>query len=159
MSEKKCKFNLIDAIVVLVLIAALCFAGYKLFIEPNSEQNIAQTTYEVSYFCEEVPTFAAEAMFEGDPVSDEYKDVPLGKVTSVSIAPSTSYVGNAQGDIVTSSREGYNSVKLTTEVTVSGEPYQHGIQIGSSKYGVGHSITLRVGKAKIFGRVSGIEVK
>ncbi len=159
MSEKKCKFNIIDAIVVLVLIAALCFAGYKLFVEPNSEQNVQQTTYVVSYFCEEVPTFAAEAIFEGDPVSDEYKDVPLGHVTSVTVEPSVSYIGNAQGKLCTTSRDGYNSVKLTTEVTVSGEPYPHGIQIGSSKYGVGHSITLRVGKAKIYGRVSGIEVK
>ena len=159
MSEKKFKFNIIDAIVVLVLTAALCFAGYKLFIEPNSEQNIAQTTYEVSYFCEEVPVFAANAMFEGDPVSDEYKDVPLGHVTSITLEPSASYVSDAQGNIHMASKEGYQSVKLTTEVTVAGAPYPHGIQIGSSKYGVGHSITLRVGKAKIFGRVAGIEVK
>ncbi len=159
MSEKKkFKFNIIDAIVVLVLIAALCFAGFKLFIEPNSDKNL-QTTYVVSYFCEEVPTYAAASIFEGDPVSDENKDVPLGYVTGITVEPSVSYISDVQGNIHMASKKGYESVSLTTEVTISGKPYQHGIQIGSSKYGIGHSITLRVGKAKVFGRVAGIEVK
>ena len=158
MSEKKkFKFNVIDAIVVVVIVAALCFAGYKLAIEPNSEVNLQQNTYTVSFFCEEVPTFAAEAIQEGDPVSDEYKDVPLGNVVSVKVSPSTSYVGDAQGNIHKTTKEGYQTVEIEATVTVSGEEYKHGIAIGESKYGVGHSITLRVGKAKIFGRVSGIE--
>ena len=40
---------------------------------------------------------------------------------------------------------------------VEAKDYDFGMIVDSSKYGVGHSITIRVGKSKVFGRVSKIE--
>ncbi len=160
--KKKFKFNIIDAIVLVVLIAAICFVGYKLFFDRMGEgfnQNEQELSYTIEFFCEESPTFAAELVQIGDAVSDEYKDIPLGTVTSVELAPSVSYATNAAGEYVASTKEGYSSVKITTDLTFEGAPYQHGFQIDVSKYGVGHTMTFRAGKAKLYGRISAIEQK
>lgn len=157
--KKKFKFNVIDAIVVVVLLAALCFAGYKLLWEPRSPENTTSTTYRVTYFCEEVPDFAAAAIQNGTPISDEQKDTPLGTlIEEPVIEPSVSYAYDAEGNWKASSKPGYNSVKLTAEVTISGTPYQHGFQVGEMKYGVGHTLAFRVGYAKLYGRISDIEI-
>ena len=155
MSDKKFKFNLVDAIIVLIVVAAVAVVGVKVAKSGAIQGNSAQ--YEVTYFCEEAPTFAAEIIKVGDKVSDEQKDTDLGVVTNVVLGPSRSYATTDDGDILCKGKEGYNSVEITT--TLNGEHYEHGVVVGSSKYGVGHSITIRAGKAKIFGRVSGIEIK
>ena len=124
MSEKKkFKFNVIDAVVVVVIVAALCFAGYKLAIEPNSKVNLQQNTYTVSFFCEEVPTFAAEAIQVGDPVSDEQKDVPLGEVISVKIGPIVAMVEASIGLVREApSISKYLQPNITNKATINIEP-------------------------------------
>ena len=159
--KKKFKFNIIDIIVLVVLIAAICFAGYKLFFDrlddsatPTKERELS---YTIEFYCEESPAFSAELVQVGDNLVDEYLDVPLGKITKVELAPSVSYATDAEGNWVVSSKEGYNSLKITTELKFKGVPYAHGIQVDTFKYGVGHSMTFRAGKAKLYGRISGIE--
>lgn len=160
--KKKFKFNIIDVIVLVVLIAAICFAGYKLFFDHLGEgfnQKEQELSYTIEFFCEESPTYSAELVQVGDKLVDEYMDVSLGTVTSVELAPSVSYATNAEGNYVTSTKEGYSSVKITTDLEFKGAPYEHGIQIETSKYGVGHSMTFRAGKAKLYGRICAIEQK
>lgn len=160
--KKKFKFNIIDVIVLVVLIAAICFAGYKLFFDRmgnNAGQKEQELSYTVEFFCEESPTFSAELVQVGDQLVDEYMDVPLGTVTSVELAPSVSYASNAEGQWVKSTKEGYSSVKITADLSFRGAPYAHGFQVETFKYGVGHSLTFRAGKAKLYGRVSAIEQK
>ena len=60
---------------------------------------------------------------------------------------------------MTEEKEGYNAVKITTELEYEGKPYKYGMQVETFKYGVGHSMAFRVGKAKIYGRGAGIEQK
>ena len=115
----------------------------------------SQSTYEVTYLCEEVPEFAATIIKEGDKVLDEQKDTDLGVVTAVEISDSRTYAVTDAGEVLCVAKPYYNCVSLTTEV--KGQDYDFGMIAGSSKYGVGHSITIRVGSAKIFGRVSGIK--
>ncbi len=153
MAEKKAKFNVVDAIVILVIIAALALVGYK-FIGGGIGGR-EDGTYTVKFFCEEVPDFAADVIEVGDKVVDEQKDVPLGNVTEVKLGDSRTYVTDDEGGIHLTPKPYYYSVELTT--TLKAEDYDNGIIVDSSKYGVGHSITIRVGKAKIFGRVSYIE--
>ncbi len=160
MSEKKkFKFNIIDAIVLAVIIAAIAFAGWHLLAGGTNDTG-ETVTYTISYFCEEVPDFAAEAIYVNDPVSEEYTEAPLGYVTDVKLSPSTSYAADAQGNFHLTSKEKYNSVELTTvlEMPKANATFAHGVQVDEAKLGVGHSITIRVGKAKIYGRVSGIEI-
>ncbi len=151
--EKKVKFNVVDVIVILVIVAVVAFVGTMFF--GGGLGGSSASTYEVTYLCEEVPSFAATVIEVGDKVLDEQKDTDLGKVTAVEISDSRTYAVTDDGEVRCVPKEHYNCVSLTTEVKA--QDYDFGMIAGSSKYGVGHSITIRVGKAKIFGRVSGIK--
>ena len=150
--EKKFKFNVVDVIVILVILVAIAFVGTMFFGGGLGGSNAS--VYEVTYLCEEVPSFAASVIKEGDKVLDEQKDTDLGVVTKVELDEARTYTTTDEGDVRCVPKPYYNSVYLTTKV--EGQDYDFGMIAGSSKYGVGHSITIRVGKAKIFGRVAGI---
>ncbi len=152
-TKKKFKFNLIDAIVIVVILAAVAFLGIKVFGGGlfGGEDEI----YVVKFFCEDVPDFAAEVIYVDDKITDEQKDTDLGFVTEVNVGPSQTYVHTDDGQYVLAPRENYNSVEVIGYVRATG--FENGIVADGTKYGVGHSLTLRVGKAKIYGRVSGIE--
>ncbi len=154
MEQKKFKFNLVDALIVLVIVAAVAVVGYKV-IGDNLFADSKDQAYEISFLCEEVPDFAAGIIKEGDSVVCEQTDNDLGIVTSVKVEPSRTYTTTAEGDVVMTGKDHYNCVTITAEVEAT--KYEHGLMVNKAKYGVGHSITIRVGKAKIFGRVSGIE--
>ena len=158
MSEtKKTRFTLIDGLIVLIIIAVVAFVGYKFFGKEVVETNEATDTYTLSFFIEEAPDFAAANIKKGCKVSDEAKRIPLGEATKVKIGDSVFYTTNRDGEVIKSSREGYNSIKISTEV--KGTETDHGIKIDGSEYVIGHSMTIYAGKAKIYGRVSGIEKK
>lgn len=153
MEKKKARFNIVDAIVIAVILCAAALVGYKVIGGGMSGRN--ESTYEMKFMCEEVPEFAASIIQEGDKVVDEQKDVPLGEVTAVKLGDSRTYTTDSQGVVHCQPKPYYNSVELTT--TLKAGDYDNGVIVGSSKYGVGHSITIRAGKAKIFGRVSQIK--
>ena len=152
-TKKKIRFNLIDAIILLVIIAAVAFVAIKL--SGGGLFGSDDSLYVVKYYCDEVPEFAAEVIYVGDKVVDEQKDTDLGEVTAVSLFPSRTYAETADGQYKLAPKEHFNAVEVVT--IVKGTDYDNGVIIDGSKYGVGHSITIRVGKAKIFGRVSYIE--
>ena len=149
----KKKFNLVDAIVLVVILAVVGLVGYKFLA--GGVSGSATSTYQVKFFCEEVPSFAAEEIKVGDKILDEQKESSLGVVKEVVLDGSHTYTTTETGDIRIVPKPHYNSVELTAEVEAS--DYDFGMIVDSSKYGIGHSITIRVGKAKIFGRVSDIE--
>lgn len=153
-NKKKFKFNIVDAIIVIVIAAAIAFVGIKFF--GGSFSGKTTSKYRVEYYLEETPSFALDVIKVGDKVLDEQKDSDLGVVVEeVKTAPSVSYGVNSDGHYIVSSKDGYESATIVTEVEA--KDYDFGIIAGSSKYGVGHSITIRVGKAKVFGRISKIE--
>ena len=151
--DKKRKFNVVDVLVILVIVAVVAFVGYK-FVGGNMGSG-GSNTYELKFLCEEVPEFAANVIEIGDKVLDEQKETDLGVVTDVKITESRTYGVASDGTITVNGKPHHNCVEVTT--VVEGEDYDFGMISGSSKYGIGHSITIRVGKAKIFGRVSAIE--
>jgi hypothetical protein len=154
MEKKKAKFNVIDAIVIVVILAVIALVGYKFALGGAVSGSGGEGTYQLTFLCEEVPEFAATIIEEGDIVVDEQKDVPLGTVDSVTLSESRTYTTDSNGEIHIEGKPYYNCVELNT--TLTGEEYQNGVIVNSSKYGVGHSITIRVGKAKIYGRISSI---
>ncbi len=158
MSEnKKVKFTFIDGIVVLVIIAVIAFVGYKFFGKEVAQNQAASDVYEISFFVEESPDFAAESVEVGSGVTDEAKKIPLGTVKKVEVNDSVSFGGTSDGQIVKTSKEGYKSVKITAEVNAN--EFEHGVKIEGNEYVVGHSMTIYAGKAKFYGRISGLKKK
>lgn len=158
MSEnKKVRFTLIDAIVVLVIIAVIAFVGYKFFGKEVVQNQATSDTFEISFYIEEAPDFAVDNIKVGSTVTDEAKKVSLGTIKNVETGDAVGFVGTDDGEFVTSSKENYKSVKITAEVNAN--EFEHGIKVAGNEYVVGHSMTIYAGKAKLYGRVSGIEKK
>lgn len=153
MEKKKARFNVVDAIIVAVVIAAVGIVGMKLFSDRASTETVSW--YHVSFFCEDVPSHEAELIKKGNAVTDDDKKVSLGVVETVELGPSQNYVETAEGQLKLTSKEDANSVTLVARV--SAKEFEHGITVGTTRYGVGHSLALRAGNTKVFGRVSGIE--
>ena len=149
------KFNWVDVIIIVAVIAAAAIVGYKMFLKPTAAVSTdTSTKMELTFFVEESPEYAANLVQVGDRVYDETMNCVLGTVTSVEIGDSHSYGANSDGIIVRSNKPGYNSVKITSEVNAT--EYENGVMVGVTKYGVGHTFTFYAGKAKLYGKLAGI---
>ena len=156
--KKKFKFTFIDLLVLIVVVAVAVFVGSKLLGFSGGTGNAGETkTFIVSYFFEEVPDYVADVTEVGTLVTDEARKIPLGKVLDVEVGDSYSYSTDKDGNWKVGPRAGFKSVKLSVEVV--GEEFEHGVQVQDGKYVVGHSMTIYAGKAKMYGRVSGVEEK
>jgi hypothetical protein len=80
----------------------------------------------------------------------------LGRISQVNKAPGYVFNPDANGNVVKSFKEGYNSVEIISKVQA--RPYSNGVIIQESKYEVGYIITVRAGMGKLFGKVSGLEI-
>ena len=153
------KINIIDLIVILVIIAAVAMFGVSRL--SNRGENVAavpegQSTY-ITFYAEEVSDFVVDKLEEGAKVYDVEMKSELGEVVSFDVAPAVSYASNSDGDLVLTSREKYKSVKITAKV--NGIPTDYGVSVNDNQYGVGHSLTIRAGAAKIYLRVYDVFVK
>lgn len=157
MAEKgKIKLNPIDCIIILVILAAVAFVAYKV-VGQKAMTNTDGTKYEISYYFEEVPDYAADIIKSGDPIMDEAKNIPIGKITDVKTDAAVVYSPDSNGMIQKSGKDGYKSVTLKTEVNAT--DYEYGVEISGAKYSVGHTFTVRAGKSKLYGRVMSIDKK
>ncbi len=77
-------------------------------------------------------------------------------VTGKNFGDAEIYSENDEGKIVKSTKEGHSSA----DIIIEGEGLQtpSGIKINKGVYGVGHSMAIKVGNAKVYGKISGIEV-
>lgn len=151
---KKARFNIIDAIILIAFLLVAAFAAGKVF---GGKGNESGEQYTISVYCEEVPLFAAELIKKGDIVSDEGKNITIGKAEEVILGDAAVYTANEEGKLIKSPKEGYAGV--TVKIFAEGESFEHGVKIEGNRYSVGHSVVLYAGKAKISGRVSDIEKK
>ena len=151
----KKKFNLIDALVILIIVAVVAFIGIKLsnglVAKPENLQRIRYT-----FHVEEMPDFVKEYIKENDTASVADNNDILGTVTGKNFGDAEIYSENDEGKIVKSTKEGHSRA----DIIIEGEGLQtpSGIKINKGVYGVGHSMAIKVGNAKVYGKISGIEV-
>ena len=147
------KVNLIDLIIVLVVIAAVAFVGLKVVNRTDPNSNLVPV--RISFFSEEAPSFVADTLKADTSVLDMTENVTIGTVESFEIGDPIGYFTDTKGQVQSVTREGYNSITL--QVLANGELSEHGVTIDGVLYGVGHTLTIYAGQAKIYLRVSGIE--
>lgn len=146
------KLNIIDALAILVILAAA--AAVVLFV---TKPKVTNDTLVMKFRIEEVDSFVAEKVHVGDELYDDTYVQELGKVTAVELNDSISYGQVEDGMYTLTSKEGYYSMIITGEV--EGKKTNLGAEINDKKYGVGHSMVLRAGDAKLYLRVYDIAVK
>ncbi len=146
------KLNIVDLLIVIILAAALAFLGFKLLGPESDAANTQDVT--LTLYCEDTPDFVAEQLLAGSSVWDSTAGVTLGTLAEWRVGDSKSYVTDANDNVVELTREEYCSLTLT--VQASGVVSEHGVTIGGTLYGVGHSMTVYAGDCKIYLKVSDI---
>ena len=146
------KINIIDFLAVLALIVVVAAAAVFV-LRPKDGGD----TLVMKFRIEEVDGFVAEKVHVGDELYDDTNLQDIGVVTDVELSDSISY-GQVNDSVYTlTSKEGYYSMIITGEV--KGRKTKLGAEIGGKKYGVGHSMVLRAGDAKMYLRVYDIALK
>ncbi len=154
-NTKKSKFNLVDALVLLVVVLGVAFLGYR-FITGREVPTVKGTeTFLITFRCNETPRFAADRIQVGDPVTDDYCQVDLGEVVSVEQGEAIVYNVDETGQTVISGKEGYVSVTVVSRVTA--EDNGNGLTINANKFGVGHSMVIRPGDSKLYAVIQDIQ--
>lgn len=147
------KINLIDLLVIIVVVAAVAFLGFK-FLGPAEDTGGTQKVI-VSVYCEEASTFAVDKLAVGDEIYDSAANTVLGSLSSWETGDSESYLTNPSGVIVPYSKETFRSV--VAEIECAGVIGPHGVTINGTLYGIGHSMAIYSGNCKMFVRVSEIQ--
>lgn len=151
------KVNLIDLIIVLILASLAVFAVLKFATPGDTNSEAAQI--KLTLFCEETPDYVTEYIEQGAPVYDSKEGVTIGTIESFETGDPIGYeTKEDESDKVEYqvSRDGYSSVTLIVDATgVSGV---NGVTVNGVLYGVGHTMTVYAGEAKLYLRVKGIEV-
>lgn len=154
MEKKKFKFNIIDAVIILVIVLLAVFVVSKLAgvgIGLGAPQN---RKCRITFYEEEAADFVIANSHVGDPVYDDTGATKLGTVTDVVTAPSVSFE-TEDHQIVEGSRSGYSAVYITSEVT--GSQTDHGLVVDGTLYSVGHTLVVRAGQGKYYMTVYSIE--
>ncbi len=157
MNQKKAKFNIVDIIVILLLVAGIAFVGIKMLggSEPDPTVSDPATgitegtegTYQVTFYAECVPAYVTDSLVKGSSAENSTRNMDLGTLVDFTVAPSIIYSFDNNGTCVQSEKPGYVSVTLVCEVTGTQEPT--GLQVGQFMLNIGHGMGVRCGNTEI----------
>jgi hypothetical protein len=146
MNQKKAKFNIVDIIVILILVAGIAFVGVRMFggEEPAVDANAgAGSTYHVTFHAECVREDVASTLVLGSKSENTSRNMDLGTLIDFTIDEAIAYGTDSKGNVVQGTKPGYVSVTLTCELT--GIDQSTGLQVGQFMLNVGHSMGVRCG--------------
>ena len=145
MNQKKAKFNIVDIIVILILVAGIAFVGVRMFggEEPAVENPSAGNTYHVTFHAECIREDVANPLVLGSKAENASRNMDLGTLIDFSIDEAIAYGTDSNGLVVQGTKPGYVSVSLTCELT--GIDQSTGLQVGQFMLNVGHAMGVRCG--------------
>ena len=146
MNQKKAKFNIVDIIVILILVAGIAFVGVRMFggEEPAVEATAGSgSTYHVTFHAECVREDVANTLVLGSKSENASRNMDLGTLIDFSIDEAIAYGTDSNGHVVQGTKPGYVSVTLTCELT--GIDQSTGVQVGQFMLNVGHAMGVRCG--------------
>jgi len=152
------KVSIIDVLIVALVIAAGFFLAVRYLssrdnpIGPGSSLD----ELEIKFYAEEVNNFVADAIKEGDAVKEFAQYANFGTVVNVEKADSIAWIGDFDGIINASSKDGHFS-SVTVTMRVRGRINEIGFDLDGTNYFVGKTVILQFGKAGFQGRISGVE--
>lgn len=151
MNQKKAKFNIVDIIVLLLLIAGAVFVGTRILGGQDTTQATSDpatgSTYRVTFYAESVPEAVAGSLVEGSLSENASRNMDLGTLVEFTTAPSVVFDFDSSGICVQSEMPGYVSVTLVCELTGVQQPT--GLLVGQYMLNIGHSMGVRCGNTEI----------
>ena len=149
--QKKLKFNLVDVIFLLAVLAGVAFVGLRL----GGLDVVARLTgasspepYVITFIGEEVADYVVDRVEIGDPVTDDEASMDLGFVVDIRRSEALSYNPDYNGKLTLAPKEGYSCIHLVCRV--QGTPSSSGVTVDGLALGVGHSMVVRAGDAKMY---------
>ncbi len=146
------RINLIDLTLILILIAALAFAGMK-FLGKGEIQIIAEKqTVTFTLFTNSVFPFVKDQMQEGDEVRLVGNNAVLGTIESLEIKTGYGLIATADGRWIEADIPNKYSIDIVIkgEATKSGEAFT----IGGTPLLAGNEITIKGPKYTVKGLIS-----
>ncbi len=156
MSQKKVKFNIVDIIVILILIAGVAFVGAKMFggQEPAAADPASGAPYLVTFHADCVPEEVAATLSVGSKSENASRNMDLGTLVDFTTAESVVYGFDSKGNCVASEKPGHVSVTLVCRVT--GTQMPTGLQVGQYMLNIGHEMGVCLGNTELQTVVQGI---
>ncbi|HHU23449.1 MAG TPA: DUF4330 family protein [Clostridiales bacterium] len=149
------KLNIIDAVIIAIIILLLAFFAYRFIQGRNADYGNNSVPVAITFYHEEAPNYVVERLKIGNPVIDANGRINLGTISGFETGDSISFAETSDGEIKTTHKEGYCSLLLTSHA--QGYLGPHGVTIGGTLYGVGHTMVIYAGDAKLYLTISDIQ--
>ena len=152
MNQKKVKFNIVDIIVIIAIIAGIVFVGVRMFGGQDSPAASADpsvgNTYHVTFVADSGREEVAATLVQGSKAENASRNMDLGHLVEFSVDEAIVYTTNSKGELVKTNKEDYVSVTLVCEVV--GIDQSTGLQVGQFMLNVGHGMGVRCGFTEIY---------
>jgi len=152
------KVSIIDVLIIVLVFAAGFFLAVRYFSSGDNPIGAGSTLeeLEIKFYSEEVNNFVVDAINEGDAAKEFAQYANFGTVVNVEKADSITWVGDFDGIINPSSKDGYySSIIVTTRAR--GKINDIGFELDGTNYFVGKTVIMQFGKAGFQGRIAGVE--
>lgn len=146
--EKKLKFNLVDVIFILVVLAGAAFVALRLSGKNMAPSGGSSEEYIITYYIADSADYIVGHLRVGSALTDDAISLDLGTLVDFETGPARINSAAADGHQVVSDREGYSSVLLMTRVRAADNGF--GVTVDGLKLQVGHSMVLRSQEAKLW---------
>lgn len=144
MSQKKAKFNIVDIIVILILIAGIAFVGMRMM---GRQETVEAETYLLTFRSDCVPEELAATLSTDSAAKDNGRNISLGTLVEVTTGESVTYGYDSKGACVASEMPGHVSITLVCRVTGTQEPT--GLQVGNFMLNIGHEMGVCCGNTEL----------
>jgi len=152
------KVSIIDVLIVAFILSAGAFFAARYLTQRNNPIIAGGSLDDliIKFYSEEVNNFVVDAIKEGDAAKEFAQYANFGTVVKVEKADSITWVGDIDGIINPSSKDGYYS-SITVTTKARGKINAIGFELDGTNYFVGKTVIMQFGKAGFQGRISGVE--
>lgn len=154
--QKKLKFNIVDVIFLLVLLAGAAFVALRL-IGPRlpAISSAEEDEYIVTFYASDSANYVVDRLQIGSPMTDDSITLDFGTLVDFETGPARINSAAADGHQVVTDREGYSSVYLMCRLR--GIDNGFGVTVDGMRLGVGHTTVVRAREAKFWVAVYDIQ--
>ena len=149
------KINLIDFLIVVFILAVIAFAALRPFFNTDDKDDTVKDPVNIEFFCAEVNDYTVELLETGAPVLNGNTTKELGTAVDLTIDKATAFSVTDSGRTILVDIPEAKSVVVTVES--AGELVDTGLLIDGTRYGIGYSMVIYVGRCKLWATISGIE--
>ena len=146
--EKKLRFNLVDVIFILILLAGAVFVALRLSGLNVVPDHRSSEEYIITFYTSESADYIVDHLRVGSSLTDDSITLNLGTLVDFEAGPARISSAAADGHLVISDREGYSSVYLMSRVL--GIDNGFGVTVDGLDLEIGHSMVLRTQEAKFW---------